>query len=63
MKTTEFGKPETVSGTYEFNERLNKWVLIIDCVSWMLVNDSFRFESKEEMEKFVNEKYNVNFKF
>lgn len=63
MKTTEFGESGTVSGNYGFNERFNKWQVNIDCVEWMLTDDSFRFDTKEEMEKFVNEKYNVNFKF
>ena len=63
MKTTEFGEPGTVSGTYRFDEHLGRWILFIDCVDWMLVNDSFIFDSKQQMVEFVNKKYNVNFNF
>ena len=63
MKTKEFGESGTVSGNYRFNENYNEWQVNIDCVEWMLTDDSYRFDTKEEMEKFINEKYNVNFKF
>ncbi len=64
MKTLkEFGESGTVSGKYVFNENLKKYVLTIDCVEWMLCYDTYSFETVEEMEKFINNKYNVNFKF
>jgi hypothetical protein len=59
----EFGEPGTVSGNYVFNENMQKYVLTIDCVEWTLCNEIYSFETIEEMESFINDKYNENFKF
>lgn len=63
MKKIEFGTSEKVSGVYFFNEKFNKYQINIDCVNWMLVYESYRFDSLLEAQNFINSKYNVNYTF
>lgn len=63
-KKVSFGTPDTVSGTYYFNELYGQWQLKIECIDYDLVLDGvYRFSTKEEMQNFVNNNYNTNFKF
>ena len=53
----EFGESDKAAGKYIYKN--NKFVVVINCVGFMLQEEVYSFTTKEEMISFLKEKYDV----